>query len=897
MNIIRGLWARVRSYWHGLRRPGRVDADIADEMRFHIEMETERLITARGLDPDEARRQAAIAFGGVEKYRGAGLDVLGLSWARGLSTDMKLGIRMLRKYPGLTAVALFALSLAIGAGAAYLEFVNDLLHGRLPFPNADRIAGIINWDQQSGEPEDRSTFDFVAWKGALAAFDEIGAYRDFNRTLVIGDDDADSVRGAEISASAFRLAGIPPVLGRPLIDDDERAAAPPVVVVGYDVWVNRFGSDPAVIGRPVRVGRATHTIVGVMPASFGFPIAHSVWVPLKLNDVSYPRRGGLPIKMFGRLAPGVEWAAAQAQLTAVSRRMAADYPDTHRHLHPVVDGYVDSLWSSQQENHIQRIIMYAANFFFLGLLALCGANIATLVFARTATRDVEISVRTALGASRRRIAGQLFAEAMVLSSIAAIIGLTVSVYGLRWVTHTITAAQGARLMFWWNDQLSASTVVYAAVLAVAASLIIGVVPALKATRSNVQERLKYSTGGSSRGLRFGGVWTAVIVVQIAVTMVFVAIVGTLGWGIYFGNAGDRALNFPAAQYLSLRLAFDHEAPQLFRARFDQFAERVNAEPGVAAITYGTHLPGMDLGEMILEVEGMPELRANNDPPYVRAANTAINYFATFQAPIVAGRTFSESDLAPNRHVAIVDRTFVTRVLGGQDAIGRRIRTAAQDDAAAGPWLEIIGVVRDLDADTNKHFEDAVVYRPSPVEAATSVRVAVHTTSDPMALIRRLRVIAAGVDPSLRLDTFKTVDQLSAIDRIALDFFLRILTGIAGVALVLALAGVYALMSFTVARRTQEIGIRIALGANPRRIVRSTFGRALLQITVGLILGAVPAGLLAGGLAPEVSAGADGAAIYVCLGTAVFMIAVTALACFAPARRALRIQPVETLKTT
>jgi predicted permease len=832
--------ARLRSYWYRLRKPSQLDADMADEMRFHIEMETARLTTTRGLSHDEARRRAAIAFGGVEKYRGAGRDALRLTWARGVSTDMKLGVRMLVKYPGLTAVAVFALSLAIGAGAAYLEFANDLLHGKLPFRDADRIVGILNWDQQTGEPENRSTFDFVAWKGALAALDEIGAYRDFNRNLVTEDGRAEPVRCTEISASAFRLAGVPPLLGRPLIEDDERAAATPVVVLGYDVWVSRLGSDPAVVGRTVRVGNAPHTIVGVMPEGFGFPISHSLWVPLKLNDANYPRRAGGPIRMFGRLAPGVALAAAQAELTAVSRRLAADYPDTHRHLQPVVDDYVTSLWSSQAENREQRILIYAANFFFIGLLALCGANIASLVFARTATRDVELSVRTALGASRGRIAGQLFAEALVLSGVAAVIGLVVAAYGLRWVRHTVTVAQGNRMMFWWNDDLSAATYLYAAVLAIGAALVVGVIPALKATGPKLQQRLKHAGGGSAAGLKFGGVWTGVIITQVGVTMMLLTIVGIMAWGLHFGNAGDRAVNYPAAEYVGVRLTLDRDAldssaddglaDDRFRTRFRalhrEFAERLAAEPGVTAVTYAAHFPGTQLAETRFEFEGRER---SDDVPYLQTSRVAVNFFETLQAPIIAGRSFSDADLSSGQHVAIVDQTFVRLALGGQDPIGRRLREPARNGEAPGPWIEIVGVVRDLTVDLNKSLNDSVVYRPAAAESVHPIRIVVHARNNPAAMLSRVRIVAAEVETSMRLDGLLTLDKVSAIDRVALDFFLRLLAGIGGVALILATAGVYALMSFTVARRTSEIGIRLALGANPRRVVFSTFGRALLQI--------------------------------------------------------------------
>lgn len=907
---MRGALARLRSFWHGLRKPAQVDADMADEMHFHIEMEAQRLMTRQGIDAEEARRRAALAFGGVEKYRGAGRDALRFSWARGLSTDMKLGVRMLRKYPGLTAVAVFALSLAIGAGAAYLEFVNDMLHGHLPFPDAERIVGIQNWDQQTGDPEHRSTFDFVTWRGSLSSLEQIGAYRALDRNLVTEDGRAEPVRGVAISTSIFRVAGVAPLLGRTLIPEDERTGAPPVVVIGQDVWVNRFASGPAVIGRAVKVGNAPYTVVGVMPAAFGFPTAHSLWVPLPLNEAQYPRRAGAPIKIFGKLAPGMTISGAQAELTAVGRRMAADFPDTHQHINPLVKGYVDSLWSAEQDSYLQRIVLYAANLFFLGLLALCGANIATLVFARTAMRDTEISVRTALGASRARIAGQLFAEALVLSSIGAIVGLTVAFYGLKWVKHTIGVASGNRLMFWWNDQLSPQAFVYAAVLAVGAALIIGVIPALKATGGKVQQRLRNATGGSAAGLEFGGIWTGVIATQVGVTVIFLSIVGTVGWGLYFSDGGNRQVNFASTQYVGGRITMDREASMAppgdgddaqFRNRFrtllTQFADRVRSEPGVSAITFGAHYPNTNLTELPVEVDGVP-LAAVGERA-VQTTSIAPDFLEAFEAPIVAGRGFTTADTEPGQSVAIVDQTFVRQVLGGQEAVGRRLRHAAFGERPAGPWIDIVGVVKDLTVDINKDKYNAVIYRPAAAETVHPIRVAVRVNGDPSPMLRRLRVIAAEVDASLRLDEVLTLDQVGTADLVSIAFFLRILAGIGVVALVLATAGMSALMAFTVARRTSEIGIRLALGASPRRIVISTFARALAQMGAGVIIGSIPAAALAVNLAPEVSAGADPtrSAAVICAISAIFMAAVTALACVIPARRALRIQPIDTLKAT
>ena len=894
----------------GLGRPAQHDADMADEMRFHIEMDAERRIR-QGVKPEEARRQAAVAFGGIDKYRGASRDALGFSWARGLAVDLKLGLRMLLKYPGLTAVAVFALALAIGAGAAYLEFINDLMHGSLPFDEADRIVGIQHWDQETGEPEQRATADFVAWRGRLHSFEELAAYRSLDRNLITADGRAEPVRGVEISASAFRIARVPPLLGRPLVAGDEEAGAPPVVVLGYDVWTTRFASDPAVIGRAMRLGNDIYTIVGVMPDRFGLPVSHSLWVPLRLNEAVYSRRAGVSTRMFGRLAPGVDIRAAQAELDALAFRSAEAFPDTDRHLRLVVKPYVESLWSALEDSRIQTIVLYSANLLFVGLLALCGANVATLVFARTATRDTEISVRTALGASRGRIAGQLFAEALVLSSIATAIGLTVARYALQWVKHTVTAAQGHAIMFWWNDALSQPTLAYALLLALFASVIIGVVPALKATGPGIQERLRHSTGASASGLTFGGAWTGVIVTQVGVTVIFVAIVGVLGWSAYVTNGGDCPRRFPAADYVAIRLMLDpvstpaavsqEAAEQEHRARFrttyGELVRRLKADPGVAGLTYGSRLPGMNHYELRVEVDGASAGPAGNTSALVRTASIGVDYLETFQAPIVSGRSFTDGDLAPNQQVAIVDQTFVRRVLNGQSAVGRYVREAGSEGKPSGPWIQIVGVVADLTDDTSKRPGDAILYRPAPADALAPIYLAVHAIGPPSALLSRVRIVATEVDPTLRLTDVVTMDNLGEADLIALDFFARILAGISVVALILATAGVYALMSFTVSRRTSEIGIRVALGARPGRIVAATFSRALAQVGAGLAVGSMGAAALVASVGPEVSA-SNGTAVAVstCLMATAVVAAITALACARPVRRALSIRPTDALKS-
>jgi putative ABC transport system permease protein len=897
---MRSLLARVRLFWRGARRPAQLDADMQDEMRFHIEMETRRL-QQRGVDADEAARQAGVAFGGVEKYRGAGRDALGLTWLRGLSTDLKLGTRMLRKYPGLTVVGVLALSLAIGAGAAYLEFVNDMYRPTLSFADGARLVGLQNRDIRTGVVDDRGTWDFVSWRSALTSIEEIGAYAALDRNLITDDGRSEIVKGVAISASAFRMLRVPPLVGRPLVESDERAGAAPVAVIGYDLWQARFAGDQAVIGRTIKLGTTTHTIVGVMPAGFAFPISHDLWAPLRLDEVTPRRRDGVPIKVFGLLAPGVRLSEAQAELASLGARAAADFPDTHQHMRPQVKGYVAALWTAQSDGDAAAFILYAVNLFFVGLLAVCGANIATLVFARTATRATELNVRTALGASRARIAGQLFAEALVLCSLAAGVGLLVAYFGLMWVKRSVFVAQGLRPMFWWNDQLSFETIAYTVALAVIGALIIGVIPAWKATGAQVQDGLKQANGVRS-DMKFGGVWTGVIVSQVGLTVVFLCIVGTLAWGVYAGNAGKKQLAFPGREFIAVRVGMDGDvtADTSFRHRFrdtyDELARRLRTEPGVTGVTFATHPPGTGGWEIQVEVAGLDAHAGPDGGPYIRTTQIDIDLPQVFGMPVVSGRGFTLADTAENRNVAIVDQTFVRHVLGGADAVGHQVRRMADGDVPAGPWLEIVGVMPDLSAEGNKSSDSAILYRPITAGATFPLNMAIHVSGDPTMLMPRLRAIAATVDPTLRLENVQTFERLAAADRVAMDLFTRIGAGIAATALLLAMAGVYALMSFTVARRTPEIAIRLALGANANRVVLATFSRALLQVALGVAVGCIPGGALVAAMEPEVINGAHLATTMSICGTVVaFMTGLTLLASYGPARRALRIQPTDALK--
>jgi putative ABC transport system permease protein len=338
------------------------------------------------------------------------------------SLDFRLGFRMLRRYPGITAVGTVAIAVAVALGSAYFEATDKFLRPRLDVPGGDRVVSLLNWDLKRLDVETRALHDFAIWRAELKTVENVGASNAFVRNLGTDDGRLEPVRGAELTANAFRLMGTPPLLGRTLLDRDERPGEPLVVVIGERVWKARFDSDPDVLGRMVKVGTENATIVGVMPDAFAFPSNHRLWLPLRVDGSTLAPGTGPRVTIFGRLAPGASKDDAAAELRVIGARMAASSPRTHENLRPFVTGY-GLIFAEGGEGRFFTYLLSLVNGIFLLLLAIMCTNVATLVFARTATRSWEITVRSALGASRGRIIGQLFSEALVLTAVGTIAGL------------------------------------------------------------------------------------------------------------------------------------------------------------------------------------------------------------------------------------------------------------------------------------------------------------------------------------------------------------------------------------------------------------------------------------------------------------------------------------------
>lgn len=821
----------------------------------------------------------------------------GISWL-----DLKLGIRMLFKNPGLTLVGGLGIAVAIAIGAGSFAFFYSNLWPTLPLEEGDRIVALENWDVRKNNEDRHSIHDFATWRSEMKTMEDIGAFRDVRRNLIGPGGPPEPVVIAEMTASGFRIARVRPLMGRYLVEADERPGAPPVLVIGYDAWRTRFGGDPGIVGREVRLGNTVHTIAGVMPEGFGFPLNHRFWSPLRADPARYERGEGPSLYVFGRLAPGATMGQAQAELATLGRRAAAAYPKTNGHLRPHVLPYTYPLIDIQDvalsEIGMMQLMVNL-------LLLVVAVNVAILVYARTASRMGEITVRTALGASRGRVVGQLFVEGLVLSAVSAAAGLGIAQLGLRYANGIMEAETGGT-PFWADYGLSLPTVLFTMGMALFTAVVVGVIPALQSTGRRLQTGLR-ELGGAT-GMRMGTMWTGLIVAQVGFAVAALPVAVAMGWN-EMRMAATRP-TFPADEYFAAGLAMEREPPagadaeaytRTLDARFGQLqaelVRRLHAEPGVRAVTFSISPPG-DNGMGSVEVEGRPI------PPDAAGKTTRFNrvdpgFFDAFGVRVLTGRGFTAADVDSASSAIVVNRVFVERILGGGNALGRRVRYLADDDdgdmrTQPARWYEIVGVVGDL--------------HENPLEPEVPGPQLYHATSAgqwPLGYVEvrvegaarggfptRLREITATLDPTLRVGEVRSMAELDQQARQVVRLVGLTLASVTLSVLVLSAAGIYALMSFTVAQRRKEIGIRAALGAHPRRLLVSIFARASRQLAFGLVAGAATAALA------DLAAGGEmlhGRGVVLLPIVACVMLVVGLLAALGPARRGLRIQPSEALK--
>lgn len=801
--------------------------------------------------------------------------------------DVKLGIRLMRKSWGLTLVGGVAMAVTIGLGTSIVTIWNTVTATTLPLPDGDRIVALQTIDTVTQQiHSDSSLQDLRQWRERLRSVTGVSATRRVQRTLATPDGVAGPIPVGEMTASAFRLLRVLPLLGRPLLDDDERGRAN-VAVIGFRVWREGFSSDPAVVGRRLRLDEVDYTVVGVMPEAFAFPVSQQIWVPLRTNPLDYPGSQSPGVFVFARLAPGSTLASAQAEVAAIGllpqTRMTAPAAAS---LRPRVVPYVAGVLSLDASRRwIGGMVLLLAA---LLLLPPC-ANIGILVYARAVTRREEFATRYALGASRRRIVTQLFVEVLVLAAAAGTVGLIAArqfAFAERLAEAVMPTMGPGNVPFWFNFGPSLNVMLSLAGLVVIAAAIAGAVPGLRVTGRWRQDGL-HSLGERGARVGLGRTWTALLAVQVAVAVAVLPVGTQVIWGIV-----KPALSGPGIdvdRFLTGWLVMDGDVSR-FAVRQSELVQRLKGEAAISGITLSAD-PLMDESGGSVEVEGGAE-RATGPVAFNRVD---LAFFELFGARLRMGRRFDAADYTPGQSRAIVvNRTFATELAGAENVLGRRVRYVTRQDATVSPeperWYEIVGVVEDFPAD----YDQATVYHPLLPGPVRQMAVTLRVGPDAGLAATRLREVTKAIDPGLRIARLRSLAEVYGERGSVRSTFAFLVGSVMLIVVLFAMAGLYTLMAFVVAQRRREIGVRCALGASPGRLMTDIFGRSLVPLAIGASVGSLLAFAINASVQVEDVGGLTIPGIVPATATVMVLVGVLALA--GPARRALRINPVEALRS-
>jgi len=855
------------------------------------------------MNPEEARQAALKSFGGVEQAKERSRDARGVRWLEDLWQDLRYGARTLVKNPGFTLVAALTLALGIGANTAIFSVVNGALLKPLPYEESERLVFVAE-RAASGGQEPISYPNFTDWRAQNRAFEHIGVFNSWGYALTVGGE-AERVVAGQVTADLFAALRVNAAVGRVITNEDDRPGAAPVVVLGDDLWRRVFGGDPQVVGKRILLDGYWYTVIGVAPRGFSVPAGAAIWVSAGLMAAHRPdwrQRGNYPY-FYGiaRLKPGVTLEQARSDLDNVAVGLEKQYPDTNKgrrvRIIPLLEYYVGDTRPAL------RILMGAVG---IVLLIAC-ANVAGLALARATVRTTELAIRAALGASAWRIVRQLLTESGLLAMLGGGAGLVIAQWGVKLI---LAAAPSGAVPRAGEIRIDNRVLLFAAAATAITGVLSGLLPALRTSRPDIQGALK-ETGHGARGhkqwLRSG-----LLVAEIALTMVLLVGAGLLIRS--FWHLRQVATGFDYDRLLTFNIALSPgKYPGLEQQIrfFQQVSERISALPGVESVGLSSRLPlrgGGWQARFLVEGQPTPDL---SQWTAMDASVVDANYFKTMKIPLTGGRWFNERDdrshltsevtkgmnalqkFVGGLRAVIIDEEFARRYFPNGDAIGKRIRINGEDPKD--PVVTVVGIVGRVKLEEPSRDSNRVqAYFPF-LQLPFGPSIIVRSRTSPEVLMAAVRRELRNVDPSQPIHNVRSLEQIRSESIAPERFILALVGSFAAIALVLAMVGIYGLLSYSVARRTHEIGIRMALGAQTRDVRRLVMQQGLSLALAGVAVG------LAGALALtrvmktllfEVSP-TDPLTFAL---IALLLMLVALLACLMPARRATKVDPMVALRS-
>ena len=793
-----------------------------------------------------------------------------------LVSDIRFAFRSLAKSRTFTVVALLSLALGIGANVTVFSLVNALAFKALPFPEANRLVDLHELSATklcAGCGVGTSYPGFIDWRANTRSFSQMGAYieRPFN---ISGTENAERIGGALVSAETFPLLGAHPVLGRSFTQDDDRVGATPVVMLGDAIFARRYGSDRRIIGQTIRVNGVPHTVIGVMPPRFRFPEFADLWVPFAPNAAGGTREER-DFGVVARLMPGVSMAMANEEMHVIAKSLEERYPEQKE-------------WTAEATPfHISEALpgsMYGALLGAVGfvLLIVC-ANLAGLLLARGAERQREIAIRLALGATRRRIVRHLLTESVILSAAGGALGLLLT----AWAVDVIRTVAADRLPYYVTFDVDRATLVFSLGVSILTGLLFGLLPALRASAPDVHTTLKESSTTIKRSMTRG----LLVIGELALAMILLAGAGVLTRSVVrlaTPEQGREELDLLTGDLEFLDARYSDST--LVQSTVTSILERLQTAPGVASASAHAFqfVAGFGRADRSIRAEGADTSLARSVSPRFAFVVTP-DYFATERLPVRAGRAFNAQDRIGSQPVVMINQRMADVLWHGQSPLGRRIKLGSADSL---PWLTVVGVAGDITSrDTVAHY----AYVPFAQSARNQrVTLLVRGSADPLSLVATVRAAVRSVDEDLPILALQTVRQQRRSNVAPYQLYATTMGSFAAFAILLAAIGLYGVVAYNAAQRTREIGVRIALGAEPKHVVALIAGQGGRLVVLGIVLGTAGSMLLLRVLRAMLF-GASPIDLPVFTAVALLLVFTAALAIWLPARRAARIDPLEALR--
>jgi predicted permease len=802
--------------------------------------------------------------------------------------DIRYAARMLVKWRWMTAVAVLALALGIGANSAVFTFVNAVLLRGVPFPNPDRVLAIGTQDTR-GRRFGVSYYDFVDWREAARSFSDMALTAQPAFNVSEKGTSPERYNGAYVSATMFRLIGAQALLGRGFIPEDDFEGAAPVVVLGFNIWQSRYAGDKGVLGKTIKVNDLPATVVGVMPQGMQFPPNTDLWLPFGTSTINRKQnRQERNYQVIARLADGVTVQQARSEMSTIVARLGRDYPQTNQGIEPTILTYNERA-NGREIRLVFWSLMGAVGF----VLLIACSNVANLLLARSAERAKEVGVRLSLGASRARVIRALLVESVMLSLIGGLAGMPLAYAGIR-IFDSLT--QNVGKPYWMEFSVDPIVVLFIFCVCLATGVIFGLAPALHVSKTSLNEVLKEGGRSGSSGIRANRWTNGLLVVQVALTLVLLAGAGFMMRSFLVLYSLD--LGFETTRLLTLQVNLnDRKYPTSelrngFARRLD---ERLRGIGALQTVTTASNFPLVGGASVELTIDGHTD--PNTRKPLVTMLSVSTSYFHAIGIRVLRGRDFVDADQTPGRGV-IVNQRFADMYFKGEDPIGRQITlTEERPNGIEVRSQTIVGVSTTVRQREVQGLEpDAVVYVPyfTGPDMGRVIAVITRTSGETAAAVPLIRQAVLELDPDLPVSNVRTMDELLAQRRWQYQIFGGMFAVFAGIALLLAAVGLYAVMAYSVMQRTREIGVRMVLGAPPREVVWLFLRRTVVLVALGLTIGmsgAFGVGQLLRSILVQ-SNGREGAVLF---SIALLMVIVAITACVWPARRATRLNPVAALR--